>query len=333
MAKHVKISVIGAANLADCRGSDPSAVDRMIAHWQAQLDQVLPDRPDLIVLPEFCDMCASDTLDEYRDFCIARGDRMLDFFSNIARQHNLWITYPALHQTADNPWKNSIRLINRHGRVAGSYAKTCPTIGEIEAGIDPGCDVTTIQTDFGRVAMAICFDLNFDELRKRVAAESPDLILFCSMYHGGLMQEYWAYSCRAHFAAAVTNLPSRIISPLGQTIATTTNYMNHVTTTVNLDCQLVHLDYHAEKLRDLKRKYGPGVTIRDPGLLAPVLVTSEIEGVTAEAMLREFKIEPLDDYLDRSRQAQQKQRDCPSPMNRASHPRTNSSVAAVLKHE
>jgi len=301
MAKYVKISVIGAAMCNKTIDSGRSSIDQVIAHLHGKLDQVLPDQPDLIVLPEFCDMCGSDTIEQYRESCSSRGSRVFEFLAEVARQHRTWITYPALQFTSGRSWKNSVQLINRHGQMATGYDKVCLTIGEMEAGGIPGEGPRIVETEFGRVAMIVCFDLNFDELRKQVAQQSPDLILFSSMYHGGLMQEYWAYSCRAHFAAAVTGLPSRVISPVGQTIATTTNYVDHVTTRINLDCRVVHLDYHAEKLRDLKRKYGPGVRIHDPGLLAPVLVSSESDAVSTAEMLREFEIELLDDYLNRCR--------------------------------
>jgi hypothetical protein len=45
------------------------------------------------------------------------------------------------------------------------------------------------------------------------------------------------------------------------------------------------------------------VNIFDPGLLAPVLVTSESDQRTIGDMLREFEMEPIDDYFDRSRAA------------------------------
>jgi hypothetical protein len=56
-----------------------------------------------------------------------------------------------------------------------------------------------INCDFGRVAISICYDLNFDELRFRYMKEKPDLIIISSMDHGEVGQSIWAYSCRANF--------------------------------------------------------------------------------------------------------------------------------------
>ena len=88
-------------------------------------------------------------------------------------------------------------------------------------------------------------------------------------------------------------------------MASTTNYFDHVTATVNLDCCSVHLDDHWEKLEALKRAYGPDVSIFDPGYLGSVLVSSETPERTAQQMLAEFEMEPLDAYLDRARAVRQ----------------------------
>jgi predicted amidohydrolase len=50
--------------------------------------------------------------------------------------------------------------------VAGRYYKMFPTVGEIEKGIVPGKRVIAYETDFGRVAMIICFDLTFPKSTK-----------------------------------------------------------------------------------------------------------------------------------------------------------------------
>lgn len=120
------------------------------------------------------------------------------------------------------------------------------------------------------------------------------------MYHGGLMQNYWAYSCRAHFAGAVCGLPCNVISPVGENLANSTNYTHYLTQSVNLDCKVVHLDFNGEKLRAAKQKYGPKFKISDPGYLGAILISSESEEFTIDDIIKEFEIEILDDYFTRS---------------------------------
>jgi predicted amidohydrolase len=308
MANFVKISTIGAKLFPVRRELSPAAaVDLMLAHWEQEMAQVLPDAPDLIVLPENCDAPMDDDAPDFpaRDqeaYYAARGDRMLDYFAGVARQHRCYITYPAHRQNAAGEWVNRTTLLDRQGNIAGTYDKNYLFIGEnTDAGLKYGSEAPLIQCDFGTVAIAICFDLNIDELRLRYKAAKPDLILFNSVFNGGLLQPYWAFSCRAHFVSAVSGgTESQILSPLGEIIATNTNYFDFVTTTVNLDCAVCHLDFNWEKLTAMKRAYGPEVTVTDPGKLGAVLFASNCPARTAADLTREFGIELLDDYLARA---------------------------------
>ena len=300
---YVRIATIGSRPASVASNTEPQEiVDAMIAHWRGRFAQVLPDRPDLIVVPEVCDRPSGLGDEKLRAYYQVRKDQIQKFFAEVARKNKCYIVYSAHRELSDGTRRNSSVLIDRKGNVAGVYNKNHPTIGEMEKGILFGKDAPVIECDFGRVAMAICFDLNFDRLRLKYAESKPDLIIFTSMYHGGLMQAFWAYSCRSHFVGAIAGRGTRseIRNPLGQVVASNTNYFDFAVATVNLDCALVHLDYNWESLRKLKAKYGPKVEITDPGCLGSVLVSSKHPTISAEEMIKEFEIELLDDYFARS---------------------------------
>lgn len=307
MAKNVTISCLSSPPARI--GLDPdlaSTVDRLIAHWRSRLEQVLPDRPDLIVLPEMCDSpdFTEYPFDRQLDLLKYRGDVVLEFFAEVAKEHACHVAYSALRFAPDGSLRNTTQILDRSGAVAGVYDKNHVTIGEHDdRGVQYGTGLGVFDLDIGRVGCVICFDLNFDELRAAYAEARPRLLLFSSAYHGGLMQQYWAYSCRSYLAGSVSPpAPSGLISPVGEILSTSTNYRNEVTATVNLDYAVVHLDFNRSKLADLKRRYGPRVRVHDPGLLGSVLVTSETDEFTADEVVAEFELEPLDDYFARSRQ-------------------------------
>jgi hypothetical protein len=135
------------------------------------------------------------------------------------------------------------------------------------------------------------------------------------MYHGGLMQAYWAYSCRAHFAAAISGTVAAILSPIGQTVATSTNYFDFVTARINLDCCVAHLDFNWDKLKAMRTKYGPQVQVTDPGYLGAVLIASESAAFSVQDVVREFEIELIDDYFCRARADQRARRPTRTPCN------------------
>jgi hypothetical protein len=294
----VTVATIGNAPSSIASDNKQEIVNHVIAFWEKELRQVLPDKPDLIVLPEVCDLS-----DEGDDYLRVRKNQVLDYFASVAKSNHCYIAFGMKREEKEGLWRNSCVVLDRKGGIAGIYNKNFPTIKEMESGIKACNDSPLITCDFGRVAIAICYDLNFDELRLKYVNEKPDLIIFSSMYHGGVEQNNWAYSCRAYFVASVyRQTPSEIRNPMGDVVASSTNYFDFAVARINLDCALVHLDYNWEKLTALKAKYGPDVTISDPGKLASVLITSLESKITVDQMISEFGIERLDDYLNRARE-------------------------------
>lgn len=308
-SREVKVATIGAVIPGYQNRTDmENVVKEIVKFWDNQIRQVLPDRPDLILLPEFFDMPAGYSTSVQEEFIKVRGNQIQDFIADIARQNNCYIAFGTLLRDENGNLRNSAVLIDRKGKQVGVYHKNFPTIGEIESGILPGTETPVFECDFGKVGMAICFDLNFEELRNRFAAQQPDLMLFPSMYHGGHMQSNWAYACRSFFVGAISGRGtlSQVRDPLGEIIASTTNYNNYVTAGINLNSRLVHLGYNDGKLRALKKKYGSRIDIKDPGNLGPVLVTSRDGSLEIDQVLKEFEIENMHDYYNRSRAVRSK---------------------------
>ena len=304
----VKIATIGAHSpVLDSSLTYQQKVDAMKDFLEWQVGQVLPDKPDLIVLPEACDRPWGLTSDQQYKYYEVRGNQILDFLSDIAKKNKCYIAFGMKRLDKDNLWRNSCIMLDRSGKIAGIYDKNFPTPDEMKR-VVPSNEVKLIQTDFGKVGCAICFDLNFDELQKRYAELRPDLMIFIGMYHGGMVQAEWAYSCRSWFVGSVGvgGVFSQIRNPFGKVVATSSNHFDYIVSTVNLDCELVHLDHNKVQLRELKKKYGDKVTIYDPGEFGVVMITSEDDNSSAEDMVNEFNIEPLDHYFNRTRSDREK---------------------------
>jgi len=303
-SNYVKIATIGNASPALDKSLTPQEmVDKIIVFWRNELVQVLHDQPDLIVLPEVCDQPRGLNIDEKQQYHKTKGKQFLNYLASVAKENSCYIAFGTKHIDEEGNWRNSCFILDREGEILGIYHKNYITFRAVAFGTKAGNETPIFQTDFGTVGCVICFDLNFDELRQKYASLKPDLILFPSMYHGGLVQSYWAYSCESYFVGSMgtTSVPSEVRNPMGSVITTTTNHFDFAIATVNLDYKLVHLDQNWGKLRLLKKKYGRDITIYDPGRLGAVMITSESDSISAEDMVKEFGIELLDDYLIRSR--------------------------------
>ena len=269
-----------------------------------RIEEVGPDNPDLIVMPECSNRYTPRTIVGMKDFYRYIGDSIVDFLKPIAAENNVNIAYSAQRYAepdAKKPFRNSTVYIGRKGEICGIYDKNHLVIEEYTQGdIAYSNEAKLIKLDFGNVATAICFDLNFDELLYKYKPQKPDLIVFSSMYHGGLRQAQWAYICRSHLVSSICKKKSGIINPYGEIIASTTNYTSYVSGKVNLDYELCHIDYNWEKIHEAKRKYKDALVVHDPGYVGSVMLSSEDPNITVKEIIKEFEIEMLDDYFERA---------------------------------
>ena len=299
MSNYVTVSALGPPALqTDPKTSNADAIKIMKKHWRDQIERVLPDKPDLIVLHEACDRFSNFEMGRRLDYYEERGESIRQEMATLATEGQCNIAYSAARKMPDGTYRNMTEVIDRAGECAGTYNKNHLVPVEYDAAnIMYGVEPSLIKLDFGTVSPAICFDLNFPELLDKVAALKPDIIVFSSMYHGGLMQPYWAYTARAFFVGACCNLPCSVLSPVGTVIAESTNYFKRVSAKLNLDCEVVHLDKNWNKIEAARDKYKDGFNMFDPGFLGCVVISCEREDMTINDIINEFEIIKVDDYL------------------------------------
>lgn len=297
MANKVRVSVLSGSRNLRSVGSAADSYEIMKTYWRGRFEAVSPDKPDFVVLPEACDRFLDMEDDVKREYAWFRENETPEFFNGLAKEFDTAVVY----NTRNNN-RNTTFACSRTGELAGVYLKTFPMTTEMEQGIVPGRGAEVFKFDnIDKAGFATCFDLNFDELREEYVKLRPDVIFFSSMYHGGLVQKSWAYSTRAFFISSICDRESAITAPNGRVIASTTCYTDNATAEINLDNELIHLDFHWEKLADMKSKYGPDVIIDDIGYLGSVLVSCEMKDKNMNDLINEFELTRLDDYLNHAR--------------------------------
>ena len=300
MSRKVKVCVSGETIPAWLKIANPkAAVDVIRDYFQDFLDkQVMVHRPDFAVMTECCDRYLVTSKDELYEFYEERGDAYREFFARKAKENRCYIAYSAILKI-DGVWRNATEIYDRDGKVAGIYLKNHLFPDEYLRDTVSGPELPLIECDFGKVVCATCFDLNFEELRHRCRALKPDIIAFSSAFHGGLLQKMWAYESRAYFAGACARFPE-ILSPQGETIARSHNffYSPVAVAELNLDREIIHLDYNIGKFPAIKEKYGERVKITIPDYLGSALFTCEDPELTMDEIIDEFKLIRLDDYLN-----------------------------------
>ena len=252
---------------------------------------------DIIAFPEVYPQLAVKEMYAHAE---QEGGGTLDAIRQMAREHNLNIVWPRFERAEDGRLYNSAVLVDRAGMVMGRYHKMFPTIGEIENGVVPGDDCPIFETDFGRVAMIICFDLNFMEIRDLLRTQQPDLVVFCSMYRGGMQCEEWALDLGCHLLTSIAAELVRIVDPGGKMLQLST-YEALITQRVNLNKRQLHMDGNWDKMDAMLEKYGPELSFEYYTPEARYVIGYERVDRDVDAILEEFGLEQINDYYERAR--------------------------------
>jgi len=215
-----------------------------------------------------------------------------------AAANGLHIIWPLYTRENDRVYNSSV-LIGPDGCVIGAYHKIHPTIGEIENGIMPGTEAKTFDTDLGRIGMAICYDLNFPDVREGLGSAGAEMIFFSSAYRGGLQLRIWAFELGVYVISAILAELGQIIDQSGTVLAEAT-YEALIARRINLDRRLLHMDYNWDKMDPILAKYGTDVSFEYFTREACFTIASERDGLSVDDVIAEFGLERRADYFRRA---------------------------------
>ena len=300
--RKVGVATISYRNSAKEINAGPEAILKI---WEILLERAAYDRPDIILLPEYFALTGTQyKLEEVAEALDgAQAGPVTQFLAAKARRYKCYI-YAGYPRRAAVPgrYHNSAVLFDRQGRVVSVYDKTSPTVEEMERGILPGRGAVTFETDFGRVGASICFDFNFRELFPEYRRQKTELLCFLSALPGGFLVPAMAYETQMFIASAICeHHKGQIVNPLGRIVKNGYAEGINIFTEINLDCQMLHIDFNYHKMPALKAKYKNLAQLdiaRDEGVY---LLSSLHPKVSVDQMIQEYELETLDDYFQRSR--------------------------------
>jgi predicted amidohydrolase len=145
-----------------------------------------------------------------------------------ARKNNIWVV-AGLNERVGDVVYNTAVLLNRQGQVAGTYRKTHLPREEWRQGVRPGGEYPVFDTDFGRIAMQICYDWFFPEPAAIFALKGAEVIFAPTWGNtlpdrDGMVDGETTFRVRArdngvYMVPAVYDGSSLIIDPMGRILA------------------------------------------------------------------------------------------------------------------
>ena len=256
---------------------------------------------DLIALPETF-RGQTDTTPE------ALAGPTITALARIAEKHRTYILCPIDRKEGARRF-NSAVLLDRSGRIAGVYDKLYPFWVEEftrHPPVQPGQAVTVFSTDFGRLGVAICFDVNWGNLWQRLSDFGAELVIWPSAYSAGRTLQARAIDF-SYYIMSATWVPDCLVYDIDgdQLVYDKGNAgdFNVTRFTFDLDRCIFHEDLNVPgKLAKLLKERGDAV-VREKSLSMEKLFVLKAKrpGVSARALARQYGLEERRPYLNRSR--------------------------------
>ncbi|MFH1070127.1 MAG: carbon-nitrogen hydrolase family protein [Candidatus Glassbacteria bacterium] len=142
-----------------------------------------------------------------------------EMLGEVARKYGMYIV-GAMGERDGHAVYNTAVLIDRQGRVAGKYHKVYLPREEIEAGCTPGNSYPVFDTDFGRIGMMICWDLQYVDPARSLAVQGAEIV-FCPIWGGNaVLAQARAIENQVFLVtSAYSDLPTAIYSHWGAILA------------------------------------------------------------------------------------------------------------------
>jgi len=183
------------------------------------IENAVAQGAQLVVLPEFFPIMGMKDGDTVAAREQLGAGPMQTFLAEMARKHRIWVVGGSIPLVADSPSKvrNTCLVYDEHGAQVARYDKI--HLFNLDLGnehyheantIEAGNQVVVIDSPFGRIGLAICYDLRFPELFR--AMKNVDIIVLPSAFTSTTGKLHWEVLVRAR---AIENLSYIIAAAQG----------------------------------------------------------------------------------------------------------------------
>jgi len=138
------------------------------------VDRAVPEHTDVILLPE--GMTVAGTGKGDADVSESVPGPTTEKLGELARRKHAYIIAGIYEREAPAVYNTAV-LIDREGRLAGKYRKVYLPREEIEAGLTPGNSYPVFRTDFGKIGVMICWDVEYADPARALALKGAEMIL------------------------------------------------------------------------------------------------------------------------------------------------------------
>ena len=166
------------------------------------IDEAAEKGAKLVAFPEVVNI-----LSEEPEFAEMIPGPTTELFMQKAKEHGIWVHGGSISEVNPEGERtyNTTVLINPQGEIAARYSKlhnfdmTLPDGSSVRESDkkEPGKEITTVQTELGHLAFAICYDMRFPELFRLMTLQGAEVIFLPANFTMPTGKDHWEPILRA----------------------------------------------------------------------------------------------------------------------------------------
>jgi predicted amidohydrolase len=184
--------------------------------WVTLAQAAVPEGADVILLSEGIPMVGTGR--SYVDVAETLPGPTTTALAELARRKHAWVV-AGLYERSGRFVYNTAVLIDRQGRLAGSYRKVYLPREEVEGGLTAGSGYPVFKTDFGTVGLMICWDTQFTDPARALALAGAELLLVPIAGGTDTLVKARAIENRVFLASSGYDYATQVLDPTGNVLA------------------------------------------------------------------------------------------------------------------
>ena len=193
-------------------------------------------RPDFVCLPE--GITVIGTGKSYADVSEPVPGPTTARLATLARKMRCYIVAGLYERVGDVVYNTAV-LIDRKGELTGKYRKTHLPREEVEAGITPGDTYPVFDTEFGKVGLLICWDLQFPEPARAMAVQGAEILLLPIWGGSEVLAQARAIENHCFMVTSSYDMKTFIVDPSGKVLAEATKQHPVAVAELQLDRKII----------------------------------------------------------------------------------------------
>ena len=194
------------------------------------------DEADIILLPE--GITVVGTGKSYAEVAESIPGPTTQALAEAARAKNAYLA-AGIYERDGRAIYNTAVLLDRQGEVVGKYRKVYLPREEIEGGLTPGDAYPVFTTDFGKVGLMICWDIQYADPARALALGGAELLLTPIWGGNEALGKARAIENHVFVATSGYNYPTLVMDPDGEILAQAEDEGTVALTTIDLNKRYV----------------------------------------------------------------------------------------------